>query len=172
MKCDYCDLEMEKRQATVAEPYRYLLSGLDDVYLAEVAVYRCPKCRFEAPIIPKAEELHRVIALGLIKRPRRLSGSEVRFLRKHAGLPARQFARLLGVTPEHLSRVENGHTQAFGQPTDRLIRTVTLTAVDGPKARELLLEIADEIGKRAASGRRQQTSLVYRLEKTTWRRAA
>ena len=113
-----------------------------------------------------------MIAFGLIKRPRRLSGSEVRFLRKHAGLPARQFARLLGVTPEHLSRVENGHTQAFGKPTDRLIRAITLTAVDGPKARELLLDIAGEMGKPPASGTRQRTSLVYRLEKTTWRLAA
>ncbi|MCL5044312.1 MAG: hypothetical protein M1336_03400 [Deltaproteobacteria bacterium] len=78
-----------------------------------------------------------MIALELIKRWRRLSGSEVRFLRKHAGLPARQFARLPGVTPEHLSRLEDGHTQAFGEATDRLIRTVTLSAVDGPKGREL-----------------------------------
>ncbi len=104
---------MSPRHATRERPYFYKLSGLDNVVLVGIDVYLCPKCSFEAPIIPRVAALHGVIAHDLTFKRGLLCGNEIRFLRKHAALPANQFARLIGITPQHLSRVENGHTKAL-----------------------------------------------------------
>jgi transcriptional regulator with XRE-family HTH domain len=159
---------MVEKRTTAAEPYAYVLSGLKDVGLVNIAVYRCPQCSYAAPIIPRVGELHRLIALALVTQGSPLRGDQVRFLRKHAGLPARQFANLLGVTPQHLSRVENGH-RPFGAPTDRLIRAITLTATDCKEARRKLLQIAGRLEKGA---RREQPRPLFRLRGGRWLKAA
>jgi transcriptional regulator with XRE-family HTH domain len=97
-----------------------------------------------------------------------LKGSEIRFLRKHAGLPAREFAKLVGVSAEHLSRIENGHTDSLGKPTDRLVRALTLTAKDGREARTTLLSIADGLKKGTKGGKREHPS--YALRRQGWQR--
>ncbi len=150
----------------------YALSGLKNVGLVNIIVHRCPTCGFEAPIIPRVGELHRVIALDLVKQPRPLRGEEIRFLRKYTGLPARQFARLLGVTAPHLSRIENGHTQSFGASTDRLIRAIILTATDGKDARDILLKIADELEPRAKRKPQTQQLPLFTLRGSRWLKAA
>jgi transcriptional regulator with XRE-family HTH domain len=91
--------------------------------------------------------LHQELARALARKPSFLSGEEIRFLRKHAGFPAQQFAALLGVSPEHLSRVENGHTSTLGSSTDRLARAIATIATNGEEARRILLRIADQVGK-------------------------
>jgi DNA-binding transcriptional regulator YiaG len=169
MKCVVCKVEMQKRQATEARPYLYRLSGLEDQQLAGIEVYTCPNCHVETPVIPRVAELQTVIADGIVRRPRMLRGDEIRFLRKHAGLPAKKFARLIGVSAEHLSRIEQGHTKKLGKPTDRLIRTLTLTAKEGPEARAMLLGIADEL---EASAKTKETVQTYVLRRKTWRRVA
>jgi transcriptional regulator with XRE-family HTH domain len=168
MKCSYCNIEMEKRRATEEQPYFYRLSGLDDLALVGIDVYTCPKCHAEAPIIPRVAQLHSAVADGLIRQPRMLKGSEIRFLRKHAGLPAREFAKLVGVSAEHLSRIENGHTESLGKPTDRLVRALTLTAKGGREARTTLLSIADGLKKGTKGGKREHAS--YALRRQGWRR--
>jgi len=148
MKCDYCKIQMEKRRATEEHPYNYKRSGLDNLLLSGIDVYRCSKCSLESPVIPKVAQLYNVLADDITRKPQLLRGDEIRFLRKHAGLPAQTFARLLGVSAEHLSRIENGHTKGFGKNTDRLIRAFTLTAKEGQDARRTLLEIADALANR------------------------
>jgi transcriptional regulator with XRE-family HTH domain len=142
MNCSYCKVEMEKRHATREQPYCYRQSGLRELFLHGIDVYLCPKCNVEVPVIPRVAQLYATLADGIVKRTRLLRGDEIRFLRKHAGLPAQDFAQLIGVTPEHLSRVENGHTKSFGKNTDRLVRAFTLTAKKGPEARKILLALA------------------------------
>jgi DNA-binding transcriptional regulator YiaG len=154
MKCTYCDVEMQKRRATRVHPYVYRQSGLKSVLLSGIEVYACPNCDVEAPIIPKIAQLHESLADEITRLPRLLRGDEVKFLRKHAAMPAQQFAKLIGVRPEHLSRVENGHTRSFGKNTDRLIRALTLTAKKGSDARTTLLDLADRLdhpAKRSAA---------------------
>ena len=143
--CEYCQVAMIERVATESEPYRYDLSGLKDVLLFGIKVLQCPACGFEAPIVPRVAELHEVIARIIIQKPVPLRGEEIRFLRKHAGFPARKFATLLGVSPVYLSRVENGHTAKLGNPTDRLVRALTLTARDGRAAKDMLMQLAVEL---------------------------
>jgi putative zinc finger/helix-turn-helix YgiT family protein len=169
MFCDQCQSEMKERKATVDNPYLDDLCGLSNVYLAGITVQYCPRCGAESPIIPRVEELHREIARVLTHKPTLLTGEEVRFLRKQAGFPARKFAALLGVSPEHLSRVENGHSATLSRSADRLARAVATAANDGVSAHDILLKIADEL-KKKASQKRAKT--LFRIDRNRWKAAA
>lgn len=159
MNCDTCHMAMGVRKATRQKPYRYDLSGLSNVSLVGITVRTCPQCGGEVPVIPRIAELHDVLARSLIQKPTLLSGEEIRFLRKHEGFPAQKFAVLLGITPEHLSRVENGHTNNLGTSADRLARAIATIVKDGETAREVLLQIADQL---ADTQRPTQTTESYR----------
>jgi transcriptional regulator with XRE-family HTH domain len=163
---------MTQRHATMDMPYRYALSGLNDVCLAGITVYECPKCGAKMPVIPRIAELHDVIARSLMKEPRPLRGDEVRFLRKAAGLPARKFASLLGITPQHLSRIENGHTSNLGKAADRLARFIAIKARDGEDVRDMFLQIADRL-EHEARRKPSDRSACFELKRGTgWKEAA
>ena len=85
----------------------YRESGLDNVQLVDAPVWECGNGHQEIEI-PNAEQLHRLLTNLLIRKPAVLRGTEIRFLRKELGLSGRAFAQRLGMTPEHLSRVETG----------------------------------------------------------------
>jgi transcriptional regulator with XRE-family HTH domain len=173
MKCNYCKIEMEKRHASDEHPYIYKQSGLNNLILTGISVYTCSACHSEAPVIPQVSRLYEVLAEGIIRQNRLLRGDEIRFLRKHAGLPAAKFARLIGVTAEHLSRVENGHTKSFGKGTDRLVRAFTLTAKEGREARETLLRIADDLAEAGKPKKGKVADASYALRpKQGWQRTA
>ena len=171
MECSYCDVEMEKRHATHEHPYVYEHGGLNAVLLSGIDVYRCPNCEIESPVIPGVAKLHESLASEIVNQPGPLRGDEIRFLRKYAALPAQKFARLIGVRPEHLSRVENGHTKSFGKNTDRLIRAFTLTAKKGREARLMLLRMADQLEEPAANKPSKFVDISYALKpRVGWQR--
>jgi len=121
MKCQACNQEMGK---TKKEMYQYVESGLDNIYLEEVSIYHCKDCGEEAPIIPSIKNLHRVITLAILERPEPLDGPEIKYLRKQMRYKSKDFAELLGVTPQTISTWERGATHT--ESHDRLIRTVCL----------------------------------------------
>ena len=164
-KCEACGSAMVAREATVERPYRYDLSGLDNVVLAGITVYECPKCDIRVPIIPKIGQLHDVIAKGLFFKDGDLTGPEIRFLRKNAGISAKDFARFIGVDPSHLSRVENGKTEHFSTGIDKLARAVA-AAQSGANGtiRELLLEFKNRIKERQLE--------LFEIEKDHWQKRA
>ncbi len=170
MQCDECDMEMTEREATRETPYAYTLSGLKDVYLSGITVLKCQKCAAEAPIIPRIAELHRLIADTIVNWPTELKNDEVRFLRKHAGFSATEFAALLGIDLSYLSRVEHGHHEHLGRPTDRLVRAIAIATRDGEATRERLLTVA----RRLAGVRAPKPAVrpVFRMEKNRWMAAA
>jgi len=163
MKCDICEIKMVERKSTNKTPYLYKLSGLKNVGLVGISVWKCPKCKGESPIIPKIGELHDVIMRALILKSGLLMGDEVKFLRKNVGLPAKEFAALLSIDPSHLSRFENGKTKVLGPPTDKLVRAVVTASSRSEFVREVLLQHAEKLIK---------VSTVFRLEKNHWRQAA
>ncbi len=171
MTCDYCKKEMSVHRATRETPYMYRASGLSNLALIGIVVRKCDQCGAEVPVIPRLAELHNVVALDIVNQPGPLSGEEIRFLRKYAGFPAQQFARLLGVSPAHLSRVENGHTAKLGASADRLARALTLAARKTEQAREILLAVADKLEK--GKLRRKPEGLRFKLKKSgDWATAA
>jgi putative zinc finger/helix-turn-helix YgiT family protein len=111
----------EAEMKTTTENHLYVESGLPNVVLGGVDVRRCPKCGAFEVLLPRVAELHRVIANAVIHKAARLSGPEVRFLRKHLGWSGADFAAHMGVDPTTVSAWENDR-KPFGPASDRLLR--------------------------------------------------
>lgn len=111
-----------KRMRSAREQHRFTLAGGWYALLDDVKVYTCT-CGERSVAIEKPLPLLRTIAAAVIAKRARLSPQEVRFLRDHLQLAARQLAGRLGVTPETVSRWENGH-EPIGPTADRLLRTL------------------------------------------------
>lgn len=115
-KCYECGETMAGR----LENYRYVECGLPSVVLKQVLVFRCKKCGAVKAQICAASVLHRIIAYAIMSKETRLSGLELRFLRKVAGYSATDFAVVAGTSKSVVSRWE--HSAALGKQSDRLAR--------------------------------------------------
>ncbi|HEY2497106.1 MAG TPA: type II TA system antitoxin MqsA family protein [Candidatus Angelobacter sp.] len=122
-KCYDCGGVMEGTRSN----YKYTECGLDSVSLVGIFVWQC-KCGAIVPEIPAMSELHRAIVFSLLKKDTLLSGSEIRFLRKMAGLSGVELAQLLGVHKTSLSKWENG-SREITKKTDATLRLLCFTAV-------------------------------------------
>lgn len=119
------------------------LDSLPSVVARGLKVTRCEACGAEAVSIPRLEELHRVVAMALVRKPGRLTGAEVRYLRKWLGWSGQDLARRFDLTKEHVSRIENGHNPISGV-ADRLIRLLVVTKPPTMAySPEELLEVGD-----------------------------
>jgi len=112
--------ECGKRLRLERDTVHYEESGLNNVWLANVPVWRCANGHEELEI-PAVDELHDLLADVIIRKAVPLVGQEVRFLRKRLEFTAQQFAVRIGVTPVHLSRLENGR-RALQRQMDLLVR--------------------------------------------------
>ncbi|MGD0092118.1 MAG: type II TA system antitoxin MqsA family protein [Planctomycetota bacterium] len=117
MKCFECGTEMKVSRETRRDKE----SGLPNVTLKNVEVRRCLACGAEDVVIPRIEELHRLLAKALLHKPGRLTGPEVRYLRKYLGWSSEDFAACMGVVRETISRWENGH-EPMSPQAERLLR--------------------------------------------------
>jgi putative zinc finger/helix-turn-helix YgiT family protein len=98
-----------------------------DVTLMNVTVRHCPACGEEFVVIPAMATLHRAIAHSLAKAPARLAPGEVRFLRTYLGYSSADFARLIGVSPETVSRWESDRVpQRMSTAVERFLRLLVL----------------------------------------------
>jgi DNA-binding transcriptional regulator YiaG len=151
---------MVVREATAERPYRYDLHGVSDVFLAGIAVKECPQCRLTKPFIRNISQLHGLMSQGLLLKQRHLTGEEIQFLRRSAGITGRTFARTIGVHPSHLSRVET-EKKRLSPALDRLTRTVIAMHQDFALARKILLNLQPAI---------EQGVLLFELRKDQWRK--
>lgn len=103
--------------------------SLPGVLLCGVEVYPCPSCGEEEIAIPNIEGLNQLLAAWLARRPQHLNGAEIRFLRKVMGWSGRAFALLIGVTPETVSRWENGK-EPIGTVAERLLRVLVTQKIE------------------------------------------
>jgi len=76
--------------------------------------------------------LHRAIAHAIAIKPTRLMPKEVRFLRDHLDLGNKEFAELMGVSPEQASRWTS---DPIGVPAERLLRLIAVMGPDTIAAR-------------------------------------
>ena len=169
MRCGLCKVETVRRRATATSPFRYEADSLVAVLLHHIDIRRCPLCGRETVDLPARRVLHDAIADAIVREPGRLKGSQIRYLRRHARLPAWRFSALLGVDPAHLSRVENGKIKSLGVSADRLARL--LTAVTGGKRvlRGLISDLAD--AERAADPASRAPMAFKWWGGRTWKRA-
>jgi putative zinc finger/helix-turn-helix YgiT family protein len=121
MKCLECDGKL----TTKRENYRYLASGLANVTLMNVEVRRCGSCGDHEVVIPHIEALHKALAAAIVKRTSRMTGHEVKFLRKQLGYSGVDFATLIGVSAETISRWENGK-ERMRPSAEKLLRLLVV----------------------------------------------
>lgn len=121
MNCMTCGTAMETRREDVA----YDAAGLPDVILRGVEVSRCPGCDEREVAIPRLPALHRALARIVVAKPGRLTGPEIRFLRKYLGFSGADFAEAMGSDPSTISRWENGK-EPMNKHADRLLRLMVL----------------------------------------------
>lgn len=111
----------------------------------------CSKCGNSDVIIPRMAKIHCAIAQALVKSPARLTGDQLRFLRKHLGLSGDQLGGYLHTDRTKISKWERGEDR-IGPPTDRLVRLLA-AALDGElrpgvsAVAEHLPQISDESGR-------------------------
>jgi len=122
MTCLDCGGAMRARVETV--PFDRPI-GLRGVWL-QTSVVRCQNCGAYEVLIPDLEGLHRAVARAVVEKTARLSGDEIRFLRKVLGWSGADFAGHMGATVETVSRWENDALQ-IGPQADRLLRLMVLT---------------------------------------------
>ena len=124
MKCTDCGNAMTK---SVGD-HLYTESGLDNVLLHDVVTYSCESCGAKRVQLQAVGPLHRAIALAIAEKPARFVPQEVRFLRDHLGLSNKEFAELMGVSPEQASRWST--SEPIGVPAERFLR---ILAIVGPE---------------------------------------
>lgn len=116
-----CRKEAETRHATFENPYHFVESGLPNVYLVGIDYRICPACKLQAANIPALEDLMTKIARAVVQKEGQLTGAEVRFLRKRLRKKSGEFAKIIGVSPEQMSRWENADNSRE-ESADKLIR--------------------------------------------------
>lgn len=133
--------------ATEENPFHFVDSGLDNVYLVGIRYFEEPDGRVVAEI-PAIKQLMRVIAHDIVTSPADLTGKEIRFLRKRLGKKATEYCQFLGVEPETLSRIEN-EKQPISAQVQKLARLSYCAFSEDSRlvecARGIFESIVDEI---------------------------
>lgn len=107
--------------------YHYTESGLQNVWLKSgFKIHRTEYGRGVS--IQDVKGLHRVIGKALACRPR-LSGAELRFLRKEMGLSQGGLAAFLGTSEQNISLWER--RGRIPKASDRLLKLVYLEKING-----------------------------------------
>lgn len=130
--------------ATVLETlsHRYVESGVPNVVLQNVRGAVCPACGNEDLLLPHLERIHQAIASALLKSPARLTGPQLRFLRKYVQKTGEEFARYLRTDKTKISKWEQG-VDPIGPANDRLIRM--LVAALAPELSCSVQEVAEHL---------------------------
>jgi len=166
------------RIATKDHPWHYTSSGLDHVYLVGIEVATDPESGEEEPLIPRARDLHDCLFLALANKPGALTGSEVRYMRRHLHWTQAQAARKLRVRhAQYFSYLERkADAPALTPQVDLLWRLLCLTAFQstGRRKKETLRAIEHLVGqmdKALGTTEERKESIPVELEqrKRDWR---
>lgn len=157
MKCDSCGAQMKSGR----ENYHYTACGLDTVTLMNVEVRRCPECGEYEVDIPRMDELHKLIAQEVASKTARLTPREIRLLRTYLGFSGVEFAAVLDVTPETVSRWETGKKQ-MSSVAERALRLMLF--VRNPVAEYPLERLAE-----VAQGEAVPLRMRFRASRTQWK---
>ena len=97
--------------------YRYTESGLSNVILKGVEIAECPKCDNSEVTIPRMAKLHRALAHAITNSPARITGEQLRFLRKYLGMSGDQLGEYLHTDKTKISKWSAAKIGSGLQPT-------------------------------------------------------
>ena len=121
MKCETCGAAMTEHIEAVP------LTALPSVIIDDALVAVCENGHRDVTISQLPQRL-RWVALRLIEKSTQLTGEEIRFLRKHLGFSATDFAAFMEVKPETVSRWENEKLAMSGMRE----KTLRIAVKSGP----------------------------------------
>ncbi|MGI8653869.1 MAG: helix-turn-helix domain-containing protein [Pyrinomonadaceae bacterium] len=125
MNCFGCNqiAEIKKHRA-----YRYGGVSVENLYILNAEVLSCSECVEESLILPQVAKLHAAIGIAIALQPARLSGGDIKFLRRSAGFSLREWSERIGVAEATYSKWENAH-RSISPQADRLARLHFLNAI-------------------------------------------
>jgi DNA-binding transcriptional regulator YiaG len=108
--------------------HHYTTSGLDNVWLQNG--YTEKRTAYgKAVSVVDADALHETLAIMLTKKPGRLTGKELRYLRTMLCLSQSSLAKMLGATEQSVSLWER--TGKVPKSSDALVRMIVLEKLQG-----------------------------------------
>lgn len=116
--CTECGNEMAR---SIKPEHLEDLGGIVVLLRNAVFVDRCETCDEEETTIPNMKGLVCAAALARMLNPIRLSGKEIKFIRRALGLTQKTFAERMDVAIETISRWEND-AQGCGGFTEKTLR--------------------------------------------------
>lgn len=163
-------MELIEHKATKETPFHFVDSGLDNVYLVGIKYYTHPDGKFAFAEIPAATQLMNLIARLLVFSAGPLKGKEVRFLRKRLGRKSTDFAKLLRIEAESLSRIENEKQAVSGQ-VETLTRVAYIASADDSECAEARKRLV-ELLERERQKRKSQVITMKVSSNNEWKQAA
>lgn len=148
--------------------YHYTECGLKDVWLLN-GFKEIATPYGKATSVERADQLDQAIAGLLVEKPRKLKGSEFRFLRKQLGQSQVSMAQAWGISHETVAKWERtGNLPAMA---DRFIRAYWNEVREGNAHIVALLE---RLGKfdAASNNKDHHDKLVLKETRAGWRKAA
>src|SRR5262245_16728907 len=100
-----------KGRRHLPEPYHFTASGLPNVYLLSGVKIERDAGYGELVTIDHLPDLIMAIAFRLVSKPERLTGTEMRFLRKRMGVTQADLAKELWVNEQTVANYEKGKTE-------------------------------------------------------------
>lgn len=145
--------------------YHYTESGLRNVYLRNG--YTLHKTPYGPGVsFNDLEDLHRVLALTLVTKAGKLSGTEIRFLRKEMEMAQTALASLLGVSAQTLADWEKGKAKISG-PADKLLRVAVRGHYSGNVTVRRMIDMLNSLDVDARESR-----MIFQEEGRGWKVAA
>ena len=148
--------------------YHYTECGLKDVWLLN-GFKELDTPYGKAVAVEHAEQLDQAIAGLLVKKPRKLKGSEFRFLRKQLDQSQVSIAKAWGLSHETVAKWERtGNLPAMA---DRFIRAYWREVREGNAH---IVELLDRLAKTdaAINNRADENKIVLKETRAGWRTAA
>ncbi|MDL2203547.1 helix-turn-helix domain-containing protein [Brucella intermedia] len=104
--------------------YHYIECGLDNVYISGLQ-FQLDDAGDEIFTIPAINQLHKLIASGIVQHEHGISGDELRFLRTEMGLTQHELAQFVHHDKQTIGRWERGEFP-IDSKAEALIRRIAI----------------------------------------------
>lgn len=130
------DIQQDYVMDELGAPFKVILSN-------GVTFSTDPKTGKELVTVVDVVGLIGAVVRARIQHPRKLSGKEVKFIRDALSVRAKAVAAYLDITPEHLSRCENG-SKVMSASHEKMFRLKAFVTTYGEQGGKLFVRLTNE----------------------------